>query len=185
MKKILLIILTIVPLTTFAQSDTETTQTPVQPVIQTVMQRFGYLSFSNIMESMPEYETAMKDLATLQAKYDEEAKRAEDEFNQKYIELLEGQKGFPENILRKRQAELEALMENNMKFRKDAEQIIERTRNTLLAPVKQKLNNALKAVGDKNGYAYILNTDNDTYPYINTNVGEDITAIIKQQLNCK
>lgn len=185
MKKTILALLTLLPLASFAQNENEVPQAPVQQVIQTVMQRFGYLSYNAILETMPEYETAMNDLKTLQAKYDEEAKRAENEFNQKYIEMLEGQNSFPENILRKRQAELEQLMENNLKFRKDSEALVEKTRKALIAPIREKLIATLKAIGDKQGYAYILNTDNDTYPYINTNVGEDITAIVRQQLHCK
>ena len=38
-------------------------------------------------------------------------------------------------------------------------------------------------VGAQQGYAFILNTDNDVCPYINPEMGEDATEAIKAQLN--
>ena len=54
--------------------------------------RYGYFSLDSVFTAMPEYAVAQKNLADLRAKYDEEMKRAEDEFNAKYEELLETQR---------------------------------------------------------------------------------------------
>ena len=54
--------------------------------------RYGYFSLDSVFTAMPEYAVAQKNLADLRAKYDEEMKRAEDEFNAKYEEFLETQR---------------------------------------------------------------------------------------------
>ena len=61
--------------------------------------RFGYLSYSSVIRLMPEYVSAQKKLARLQEKYEAELQRSDKEFNRKYVEFLEGQQDFPENIL--------------------------------------------------------------------------------------
>ena len=76
--------------------------------------KFGYLSYSEVIKLMPEYVRAQEKLNLLQQRYDEELARADNEFNLKFSEFLEGQKNFPENILLKRQKELQDLMEKNL-----------------------------------------------------------------------
>jgi len=187
MKKILLAALFLMPIAVSAQTETESQSAPqpAQQIIQTVMQRFGYLSFDNVMKQMPEYDTAMNDYKVLQERYAAEARRSEQEFNQKYVELLEGQKDFPENILKKRQKELQNLMEQGLQFRKEAERLLEKARKELMLPVEARLKAVLKSIGDEQGYAYILNTDGNNYPYINAQVGEDITAVVRARLGVK
>ena len=78
--------------------------------------RYGYFSLDSVFTAMPEYAVAQKNLADLRAKYDEEMKRAEDEFNAKYEEFLETQRDLIPSILSKRQTELQEIMEKNVAF---------------------------------------------------------------------
>ena len=64
--------------------------------------KFGYLSYDSLLYSMPEYIKAQQDLAALKKTYDAEMKRSEDNFNQQFMEFIDGQNSFPENILLKR-----------------------------------------------------------------------------------
>ena len=68
--------------------------------------KYGYLSYDEVFQSMPEYATMQANLQTLREKYEAEQKRVEDDFNKKYEEFLDGQAGFPKTILQKRQSEL-------------------------------------------------------------------------------
>ena len=70
----------------------------VQPVAQTASVRFGYLSYNAIFQAMPDYKVAQQKLADLKAKYDQEARRGEEEFQRLFAEFLQGRKDFPENI---------------------------------------------------------------------------------------
>ena len=79
--------------------------------------RYGYVSYNDVLQSMPEIEQAQKSLETLRSKYDVEMKRSEDEFNAKYEEFLEAQRDLVPSILRKRQAELQDMMDKNTAFR--------------------------------------------------------------------
>ena len=144
--------------------------------------RFGYLSYDSVLRQMPEYAQMQQSLATLKEKYDQEATRGENEFQRKFSEFLQGQKDFPENILVKRQAELQALMENGIKFRQEAQTLLSKAETEMLGTMKEKLNEVIRSVGMECGYAYILNTDGDACPFIQPTIGEDVTVPVLKKL---
>lgn len=145
--------------------------------------RFGYFSFDNVHKSMPDYVMAQRSIDDLRQKYDAEMKRAEDEFNSKYEEFLDVQKDLVPAILRKRQAELQEMMQKNINFKNESQRLLKQAEADAFAPVKNKLYNALTKVGQAQGYAFILNTDGDACPYVNPEMGEDATELIKEALN--
>lgn len=145
--------------------------------------RFGYFSFDNVLKSMPDYVMAQRSIDDLKQKYDAEMKRAEDEFNSKYEEFLDVQKDLVPAILRKRQAELQEMMQKNINFKNESQRLLKQAEADAFAPVKNKLYNALTKVGQSQGYAFILNTDGDACPYVNPEMGEDATELIKEALN--
>lgn len=144
--------------------------------------RFGYFSFDNVLKSMPDYVMAQRSIDDLRQKYDAEMKRAEDEFNSKYEEFLDVQKDLVPAILRKRQAELQEMMQKNINFKNESQRLLKQAEADAFAPVKNKLYNALTKVGLAQGYAFILNTDGDACPYVNPEMGEDATELIKEAL---
>mgnify|MGYP004464942043 FL=1 len=144
--------------------------------------RFGYFSFDNVLKSMPDYVMAQRSIDDLKQKYDAEMKRAEDEFNSKYEEFLDVQKDLVPAILRKRQAELQEMMQKNINFKNESQRLLKQAEADAFAPVKNKLYNALTKVGQAQGYAFILNTDGDACPYVNPEMGEDATELIKEAL---
>lgn len=145
--------------------------------------RFGYFSFDNVLKSMPDYVMAQRSIDDLRQKYDAEMKRAEDEFNSKYEEFLDVQKDLVPAILRKRQAELQEMMQKNINFKNESQRLLKQAEADAFAPVKNKLYNALTKVGQAQGYAFILNTDGNACPYVNPEMGEDATELIKEALN--
>lgn len=147
--------------------------------------RFGYLSYSHVCEQMPQYAQAQKSLDELKAVYDKEARRGEDEFQRKFAEFLEGQKDFPVNILQKRQAELQDLMDKGIAFRRDCQDLLAKAERHLMAAVEDSLNAVIRQVGSQSGYAFIINTDGNTLPFVNGYVGEDVTDLVLIRLGLK
>ena len=149
------------------------------PVMASAQIRFGYFSYDAVLKSMADYQLAQRSVADLRLKYDEEMKRAEKEFNVKYEEFLDDQRNLVPSILRKRQSELQEMMEKNVAFKKDAQQLLQQAETDAYAPVKRKLDEAVAKVGREHGYAFVLNTDGDACPYVNPDMGEDATEAIK------
>lgn len=144
--------------------------------------RIGYFSYDEVLRSMPDYAIAKRNLDDLRAKYDAETKRAEDEFNAKYEEFLDGQRTFAPSILEKRQAEIRELLEKNVAFKAEAERLLQQAEKTTFAPLKEKINAVLQRIGKAKGFVFILNTDSNATPYVDATMGEDITALLKENV---
>lgn len=144
--------------------------------------QFGYFSYERLLAEMPEYALARQDLSTLKTKYEAEAQRGEEEFQQKFVDFLQGQKDFPQVIMQKRQAELQSLMDNGVAFRLKSQDLLEKAEKEMMQEVRKRLDKAVAEVGAEYGYAYILNTDNNNCPYINPACGVDVTNLVRQKL---
>lgn len=153
------------------------------PIAADAQLRFGYFSYSATLRAMPEYAVMEADMADLKAKYDAEMKRAEDEFNAKYETFLEEQRDLVPSILHKRQVELQEMMDKNVEFKHEAARLLEDARKDACAPLRQKLNDTVRKIGQERGYILVVNTDGDACPYIDVSAGEDITPRIKELLN--
>ena len=151
--------------------------TAAQPVL-----RFGYFSFEQVFHTMPGYAIAKHNMDELREKYDAETKRVETEFNSKYEEFLDGQRSYAKSILEKRQAELRELMEKNIAFKAEAARLLKKAEKEAYAPLKAKMNAALQQIGKENGFAFILNTDNNATPYLSAEMGVDITEALKEKM---
>ena len=144
--------------------------------------QFGFVSYDQILKEMPEYAQASQDLAALKAKYEAEAQKGEEEFQRKFVDFLQGQKDFPQAIMQKRQAELQALMDNGVAFRMKSQDLIAQAEKDLMQEANKRLNRALLEVGVEMGYGFILNTDNNNCPYINPVIGVDVTELVRKKL---
>ena len=164
MKRVLFILLFFVSMTAMAQS------------------RFGYVSYRDIVKMLPEYSIVEAHLDELQVKYEAEIERSDREFNQKYIDFIEGQSQFPDNIRMKRHKELQELMEKSIAFKKEVNHAMREARAEMMKPLYEKVDEAVMTLCVEGDYDYILNTDERTYIAINPQRGEDVTEQIKQAL---
>lgn len=134
------------------------------------------------MKSMPEFAIAQQAMKELKVKYDAETKHNETQFNKMFADYLQGQKDFPLNIMLKRQKELQETMEKGISFREEVKRLLTQAELDMKAPIIQKLDSAILAVGNERGYEYILNTDEKGFPFIHKGCGEDITSYVKEKL---
>ena len=145
---------------------------------QAVAFRYGYVHYDSVFHAMPEYAGAQASLAALRKKYDKEMKRAEDEFNAKYEDFLDGQRDFVPSILHKRQAELQDLLDKNTAFRAEARRLLAQAEKEALAPVHAKLKAAIEQTARAYGLAFVLNGDDSSCPYVNPTLSLDVTAAV-------
>ena len=166
-KKILLAVLVAAPMCLMAQAP-----------------KFGYVSPLEIFNVMPERATAENTLKTAADKFDAEAKNLQEAFQKKMAdyEAQEKDPNTPEAIKQRHQEDLQNDYQKIMNFQQTAQQEIQKQQDQLLAPIQQKLQDAIKAVGAEGGYTFIY--DSSTLLYMG-NGAEDITAKVKAKLGIK
>ena len=152
------------------------------PLMASAQMKFGYFSYEEAFKAMPEYALAQANLNDLRSKYDAETKRVEEEFNRKYEEFLDGQSDFAPTILQKRQTELQELLKKNVAFKAESAKLLKKAETDSFAPLREKLAKVVEKIGVERGLAFILNTDGDACPYINPEMGEDLSQLIKEAL---
>ena len=144
--------------------------------------KFGFLSYDSVRQSMKEYAEMQQQVATMRSAYEAEMKRVEDDFNKKYEEFLDGQKNFPTTILQKRQSELQEMLDKNIAFKNEGLRILNEQEAQLMETLNQKVKSSVEQVGKNHGFGFILNTDADALPWLNPEIGEDITEEVKALL---
>ena len=145
--------------------------------------KFGTVNPTEIFNVMPDVATANNTLKQVQEKYEAQAKPLQEELQKKQaeIETLAKNKA-PEATLEAKQKEFEDLYTRYQTFMQTAQQDMQKQQETLLAPIQQKLVNAIRAVGAEGGYAGII--DAATLLYKGNNI-EDVSAKVKAKLGIK
>ena len=165
-----------------AGAQTDTTVVANSTVVTQTAARYGYLSYQEALKSMPQYAMVQKQMENLRSQYQAETLRVEEEFNRKYEEFLEGQREFPKTILQKRQTELQQLMEKNIEFKANSLKELDAAEKEAMAPLRLRLNDVLREIGIKKGYAFIYDTDTKALPFLNPEMGDNINLIVKDAL---
>ena len=169
LKKIALVMLLALPMGVFAQN-----------------LKFGHINAQEIITVMPEFTKAQNDIQTLEKQLTAELQRTQEEFNKKYQEFQQAiaKDSLPQNIAERRQKELQDMAERQEQFQQEAQQGMQKAQQEKMAPVYQKLDNAIKAVGEAEGVIYVFDLARTQIPYIGAQ-SIDLTTKVKAQLGIK
>lgn len=144
--------------------------------------RYGKISYNQLLKQMPEYAVAQRHIQDLRTKYEAEANYNEANFKRMFAEFLQGQKDFPQNIMLKRQRDLQDAMEKGLAFRHAADSLLRQAEVDLQQPMRQRLDSAIYAVGAERGYEAIFNTDTNTAPFLHPMLTEDATTYVLEKI---
>lgn len=150
----------------------------LSPLLLTAQNRFGYYSHSKAVEGVPGYSQSIAEYEILKQRCEAEIERNEQELTRKYVAFLDGQQDFPELILRKRQKELQQMVDNSVLFREQLSGWLQQAKDSLLAPHNAAVDAALVRVCLRHGLAFAFDSDVVQLRFINPNVGVDITSIV-------
>ena len=170
LKKIALLIMLVLPMGVFAQSTL----------------KFGHMTSTEIIPTMPEYTKALSELQALEKNYTDEIQRTQEEFSKKYQEFhpARAKDSLPQNIAERRQKELQDMAERQQQFQQEAEQGMQKAQQEKMTPIYKKLDDAIKAVGAAEGVIYIFDLARTPIPYVGAQ-SIDLTAKVKAQLGIK
>lgn len=170
LKKIALVMLLALPMGVFAQN-----------------LKFGHINAQEIVSVMPEFTKAQNDIQALEKQLTSELQRTQEEFNKKYQEFQQAisKDSLPANIAERRQKELQDMAQRQEQFQQEAAQQMQKAQSDAMAPIYQKLDNAIKAVGAAEGVVYIFDLARTPIPYVNESQSINLTNKVKAQLGIK
>jgi outer membrane protein len=115
---------------------------------------------------MPEKAQATQQLLTLSENYEKELELMQNDYNKKYSDYITYQTSLSENIKLRRMQELTELESRINQFMELAQKDIENQEKGLLDPLKQKINNAIHAVGIEQRYTVIYDLANPGIAFV-------------------
>ena len=140
--------------------------------------KFGYFSYKAVLDSLPQYHEAINEYNKLKQRCNEEIEHYELRLTRTYVSFLDGHRNFPEPILRKRQNELQQMIDNSVHFRDEVKKWLREAKDSFCAPCYDTIAVALKKVCTEMNLAYAIDVDRNIYKYINPEMGVDITEYI-------
>ena len=149
-------------------------------------QKFGYVNTNEIFNVMPEKVTAENTLKQVSDKYEAEFKNLQDAFQKKMTEYeaADQDPSTPQAIKDRHNQELQDDYVKIQNFQQTAAQDMQKQQDMLIAPITQKLQNAIQAVGAEGGYTFIFDQAAGSILYTGTNA-EDVSTKVKAKLGIK
>jgi len=149
-------------------------------------QKFGVVDFDAVLQAMPETAAMQTQLTETSKKYEDELAKLTEEFQKLYTEFqtLQADANTPESIKERRMQEIQERHAKIEQFSNTAQQDLQRLQQTLAAPIVQKVQDAVKAVGAEGAYTMVFPNAHDLLLYTGTGV-EDITQQVRAKLGLK
>ena len=146
--------------------------------------KFGHVNTQEIIQAMPEYNTAKAEIDKLTSQYEADLKAMQDELQKKADAFDKEQATLPDNIKQRRQTELQEMYQKIQQSYQDNQQALQKASSEKMQAITAKVLDAIKAVGQAGDFV-IINEINAGIPYISTTLSTDVTAQVKTKLGLK
>ncbi len=145
-------------------------------------QKFGNINMGDIFEAMPERAQIQKEMEDLQAKYETELSKMGDEYQKKVSDYVAEQDKLEKNIAEARAQEIDQLQQRIQNFREMAAKDLQTQQQTKVAPIIDKINKAIQAVGEKEGFTYIFDLSANNILFFSPSQCVDVLPLVKKEL---
>lgn len=126
------------------------------PLALVAQQKIAMVNTQEIMAALPETTAAQTRLQELDAKYTQEVQKMQQEYTTKVEAFTKEQNSLSEAIHKSRQQELVDMQNRIQQSMQVMQQDLQKQQETLLAPIQQKVLDAIKKAGDEAGCTYVL-----------------------------
>ena len=144
-----------------------------------VAQKFGHLDAQDILLTLPERAEAQASIEAAAAEYETEVSRMQTELETKFADYQAKAATWPDAIRQQKERELQQLDAGLQEFGMTIQNDLAQMEQQLLAPMIERVRDAIEAVGKEQGFTYIFDTSTGVTLY---NGGEDVTDLVKTKL---
>ena len=124
----------------------------------------------------------MSELENINLKYQTEGKKLQEELEKKYQEYASTAETLDPAIRQYKETELARLQQSIQEFATNAETTLKKKQQELMMPIINKIQQAIKKVGDENNFTYIIDNAANVVPYVSPKA-ENVLPLIKKALN--
>lgn len=143
--------------------------------------KIGIVDSTEILLAMPDTKEAQDKLAETSKKYEDEFGKLQEEMKRRYEELTQMSDDELPAIRERKTRDFQEYQMKIEQFQETASQDLNRQNQELMAPVIQKLKNAIESVGKEGGYSLIQDKNGQNIFYFEAPV-VDLTNAVKAKL---
>ncbi len=141
--------------------------------------KFGHVDSNAIFTVMPEKDAAAKAVEEYAMTLETQLQALNAELEEKYNDYMENQESLSPSIRQMKEEELVNLQQRIQAFQVSAQEDMQTKEMELLEPIYTKIQDAIKEVGDENGFLYIFEVSTLLF---HSDESIDITPIVKTKL---
>lgn len=167
LKKLLILLIAIAPVAAIAQDA-----------------KIAYINTSEIFSAMPEVPGIESQLNNKQEEISKSGQALVDEYNKKAEEFEKAAATASEAVRQDQQRQLAQIQERYQLFVQNSQQEIQQLQQKLMDPLQKKITDAINAVGEENGYTFILDVASVQSPivYVHPTNAINVTPQVKTKL---
>lgn len=142
--------------------------------------KIGHIETGALMSIMPEVKDAEAAIQKKVKDYEDALASYGKQYEQLMADYNKNQNTYSTVEKVNKEEEIQSVMRKSDNLQRVAQQEIETLRDSLLRPIYEKIQKAIKEVGDENGFTYIL--DSSALLYASPVNGEDVLPLVKKKL---
>lgn len=128
----------------------------VSSVTTTVAQKFAFINSQELINDLPEVKEANSNIEAFQTQLQRKGQEMIKVLQEKYATIEKDRDNYSPLQLEEEAKKLQAEESKIVEFEKNSQQKIVDKSETLLAPIRNKIEAAIQDVADENGYDYVF-----------------------------
>ena len=119
-------------------------------------QKFGHITSEQLLQAMPEYDSAQMQVQDLRSQYDLEIERIQVEINKKIEEFNQSESTLSDLIREAKASEIQEMQVRLQNFAQTAQQDLQQQSMVMIQPVMDKARDAIDEVAKEQGLLYVF-----------------------------
>lgn len=146
-------------------------------------QKFGHISFAELVQAMPERKAAEEDYNKFVKGLEDQLSTLQSEAQGKFKEYQEYMQGsdISDAIKTSKEDEINDLNQRIQAFQASAQQQIQKKEADIMNPLIEKARKAVETVGNTQGFLYIFDVSSNTILYKGSS-SVDVLPLVKKEL---
>ena len=144
-------------------------------------QKFGHITAEQLLQVMPEYDSAQIKIQDLRQTYDLELERIQVEINKKIEEYTQSEATMSALIKEAKASEIQEMQVRLQNFAQTAQQDLQQQSMTMIQPVMDKARKAIEEVAKEKGLLYVFDMSQGN-PVYASEESLDMLPLVKAKL---
>lgn len=146
-------------------------------------QKFGVVNAQEVMTAMPEFDSMKVKMQQVEKQLGDEMEASQKEYTAKVQEYQKSKDNYSEAIRAQKEKEINSIMQRIQEFEQVAQREFQEQQEKQMAPIRQKLVDAITKVGNENSFVFIF--ERSSALFVSPTLVVDATPLVRAALGLK